>query len=155
MSAAKLGTVANIKPFQKRDYNNNNKGSVMTSISECFLAAVHCVSNPEPIKNRLAQAWLEHLDSIDSGQLPEEIRANFIGLRNAMYDRKPLYFESAPLASIRKMSTLEAATHVQTIVTLYSDLLRINTQRSITTAAAPSKVRGRSGRTARIQPQLN
>jgi hypothetical protein len=126
----------------------------MTSISECFLAAVRCCSNPEPIKSRLAHAWLGHLDSIDSGQLPEEIRANFIGLRNAMYDRKPLYFESAPLASIRKMSTQEAAAHVQTIVNMYADLLRINTQRLVTTTT-PAKARGRSARAARIQSQLN
>jgi len=126
----------------------------MTTISECFLAAVRCCSNPEPIKNRLAQAWLGHLDSMDSGQLPEEIRANFIGLRNAMYDRKPQYFENAPLASIRKMSTQEAAAHVQTIVNMYADLLRINTQRLVTTTT-PAKVRGRSARAARIQSQLN
>ena len=126
----------------------------MTAIIDHFLAAVHCCANPEPVKNRLAQAWLEHLDTIDTRELPEEIRADFIGLQQAMYDRKPLSFENAPLASVRKMSTAEAAAHIKAIVTLYAELLRIKTPQLVS-SETPTKVRGRSNRSTRIQPQLN
>jgi len=126
----------------------------MTSIIDRFLAAVHCCSNPEPVKNRLAQAWLEFLDPIDTSELPEEIRADFIGLRHAMYDRKPLSFENAPSASVRKMSTAEAAAHVKAIVTLYAELLRIKAAQLVT-RETPTKVRGKSNRSTRIQSQLN
>jgi hypothetical protein len=126
----------------------------MTSIIDRFLAAVHCCSNPEPVKNRLAQAWLECLDPIDTSELPEEIRPDFIGLRSAMYDRKPLSFENAPLASVRKMSMAEAAAHIKAIVTLYTELLRIEATQLVT-REAPTKARGKSNRGTRMQAQLN
>jgi hypothetical protein len=126
----------------------------MTSIVERFLAAVHCCSNPESVKNRLTQAWLEYLDPIDASELPDEIQADFIGLRHAMYDRQPLSFENAPLASVRKMSTAEAAAHVKAIVTIYAELLRIKAAQLVT-REVPTKARGRGNRSSRIQSQLN
>ncbi len=126
----------------------------MTSITDRFLAAVHCCSSPEPVKNRLAQAWLEYLDPIDARELPEEIRKDFIGLRSAMYDRKPLSFENAPLASVRKMSTAEAAAHIKAIVTLYTELLQIKAA-PLVTREAQTKARNKSNRSTRMQAQLN
>jgi hypothetical protein len=140
--------------FLTGDYNNKNKGLLMTSITDRFLAAVHCCSSSESVKTRLAQAWLEYLDPIDTRELPEEIRKDFIGLRSAMYDRKPLSFENAPLASVRKMSTAEAAAHIKAIVTLYTELLQIKAA-PLVTREAQTKARNKSNRSTRIQAQLN
>jgi hypothetical protein len=125
----------------------------MTSTIKRFLAAVHCCATEQSIKTRLSAAWLEHLDTLDASEIPEEIRSNFIGLRNAMYDRKPLNSESAPLASIRKMSTAEAAMHVSSIVTLYTELAGIGAAPVQNEKSAPS--RKHSGRNGNTRPQLN
>jgi len=75
------------------------------------------------IKKRLTNAWAEHLDDIDPDDLPPEVRQDFINLRKAMYERQPLPMETAPQASIRKMSTKEAASHSSLIVEMYSKLI--------------------------------
>lgn len=125
----------------------------MTSLTKRFLAAVHCCGSEQPIKTRLAAAWLEHLDTLDASELPEEIRADFIGLRNAMYDRKPLSSESAPLASARKMSSAEAALHVGSIIRLCVELVRRDTAPLQEQKSASSRKHG--SRNANARARLN
>jgi hypothetical protein len=96
----------------------------MNVLSNRFLAAIRLCNGPLSIKTRLLMAWTEHLDSIDPDELPRQLRTDFIGLRKAMYARTPLPAESAPQASIRKMSVLDAAAHSDTIIALYTELVR-------------------------------
>jgi hypothetical protein len=96
----------------------------MNYLTKRFLAAVRICSGDLTIKQRLAKAWIRHLDDIDVNDLPESQRQKFVRLREAMYERKPLPQESAPLASIRKMSARQAASHTDLIIAIYAELLR-------------------------------
>ena len=89
-----------------------------------FIAAIRLCNGPLDIKKRLMLAWSEHLDAIDPNELPTQLRPKFIGLRKAIYCREPLPQETAPQASIRKMSVREAVSHTDTIIALYTELMR-------------------------------
>ena len=69
-------------------------------------------------------AWSEHLDAIDPNELSKQLRQKFIGLRKAIYCREPLPQETAPQASIWKMSVHEAVSHTDTIFALYTELMK-------------------------------
>jgi hypothetical protein len=47
-----------------------------------------------------------------------EVRKEFAGLRRSMYQRTPLPHETAPEASVRKMSIKEATLHAECIVNI-------------------------------------
>jgi hypothetical protein len=108
----------------------------MNILCNRFLAAIRLCNGPLDIKKRLMLAWSEHLDAIDPNELPKQLRQKFIGLRKAIYSREPLPQETAPQASIRKMSVHEAASHTDTIVALYAELMReVYTAKKHATAA--------------------
>ena len=96
----------------------------MNVLSNRFLAAIRLCNGPLDIKKRLMLALSEHLDAIDPNELPKRLRQKFIGLRKAIYSREPLPRETAPQASIRKMSVREAVSHTDTIVALYTELMQ-------------------------------
>ena len=96
----------------------------MNVLCNRFIAAIRLCNGPLDIKKRLMLAWSEHLDAIDPNELPKQLRQKFIGLRKAIYSREPLPQETAPQASIRKMSVSEAVAHTDTIVALYTELMR-------------------------------
>ena len=99
----------------------------MSVLANRFLSAVRLCTGPLAIKKRLTLAWMEHLDGISPDELPGDLQQDFIELRKAMYMRDPLPMETAPQASIRKMSATEATTHADTIIALYTALLRQQT----------------------------
>ena len=95
----------------------------MSTLVNRFLAAVRVCTGPLAIKQRLTMAWVEYLDMISPAEIPGNLRQDFIELRKAMYTKNPLPAETAPQASIRKMSSNEAAAHAEKIILLYSQLL--------------------------------
>jgi len=97
----------------------------MTFLTQRFLAAARICSGELTIKKRLASAWIEHLDDIDAADLPSCQRPTFDALREAMYERNPLPDESAPEASIRKMSTKQVASYTSLIIAIYAGLEKI------------------------------
>jgi len=117
----------------------------MSALSNRFLSAVRLCIGPTAIKQRLTQAWSEHLDNIDPEQLPRELQADFIELRKAMYARNPLPAESAPEASIRKMSAKEASSHSELIVDMYSRLIRDNATINETKGQSEQSIRHTHG----------
>jgi len=100
----------------------------MEFLTSRFLAAVRICSGELAIKQRLASAWTEHLDDINADDLPQSQRQTFVELRDAMYERKPLPDESAPRASIRKMSVQQVASYTNIIVAIYVGLLRFESR---------------------------
>lgn len=98
----------------------------MSPLANRFLSAVRLCTGPLAIKRRLTEAWTEHLDNIAPDELPENLRQDFIELRKAMYTHIPLPIETAPQASIRKMSVGEVALHTDTIILLYTRIVMQN-----------------------------
>ena len=91
----------------------------MTKLTQHFFKALAVCVGDQPVKKRLASAWVTHLDCINSQELPQAIRREFHKLRAAMYTELPIPGEHAADASVRKMSARAAAYHARTIVSIY------------------------------------
>ncbi len=76
------------------------------------------------VKDRLAEAYLHHLNLLEPHQLPEAYRADFTRMRQAMQRERPLPKECPVRASIRKMSNEEASGYATLIVALFGAAAR-------------------------------
>ncbi len=96
----------------------------MSYLSERFEVAIHALVGEGPIKQRLAEAYIEHLGDLDSKEFPFDLRQDFDALYDALHCVNPDGKDSCVRASIRKMSVVEVDVHAEAIVKLYSELLR-------------------------------
>jgi hypothetical protein len=94
----------------------------MNLLSTRLYPAIRLLVGPEPVKQRLVRVWLKYLDDIPVTDLPRQVRDEFLELRRCMYARKPLPQETAPEASVRKMSVKEATRHAEQIVNVLNIL---------------------------------
>jgi hypothetical protein len=94
----------------------------MYKFSDQFYAAVRTLSSSGTIKRRLISAYDKNLAHLPAEELPESVRTRFEELRRAMLTVKPLGTESPVLATVRKMSTVEANRCANQIVTMYNEL---------------------------------
>ena len=100
----------------------------MRQISDRFAAALrHCVSG-KPLKERLADAWINELEDIGISELPEQLRAEFRRLRESMHTAVPQPNEPVARASIRKMSAEQAERETCRILQLARELQHISVQ---------------------------
>jgi len=96
----------------------------MSYLSERFKVAIFALVGEGPIKQRLAEAYIEHLGDLDSEEFPSDLRQDFMALHDALHYVRPGGKDSCIRASIRKMSAMEADIHAEMIVRIYSELLR-------------------------------
>jgi hypothetical protein len=96
----------------------------MSYLAERFEAAVSALVAEGPVKQRLAAAYSEHLDDLESSELPASLRTAFAELHSALHRVHPTGREPSVRATIRKMSSMEAGSHAGTIVMLYTELVR-------------------------------
>ena len=94
----------------------------MPPLIQRLYPAIRLLVGPEPVKQRLVKVWLEYLDDIAITELPTPVQNDFRALRQSMYDRVPLPHETAPEASVRKMSIREATSHAESIVNILNKL---------------------------------
>jgi len=92
----------------------------MNAAWENLLDATRVLTGADPIKQRLARAFSEHLDKVDATDLPRDTRIVFRDLVEKLTSARPMRGETAVVATIRKMSNEEAETCAQTIVQLLS-----------------------------------
>jgi len=97
----------------------------MRKLSDRFIAAVRLCTGSAPVKQRLTEAWLTQLDELKPEELPVMLRHEFNALRAAMYAHQPQPDESAPTASIRKMSPSQATRYTALIVKMLGEILRM------------------------------
>ena len=89
----------------------------------CFHAAVSVLAGHGHIKQRLMNAYEDHLDAIHEDEVPPERRDAFIEVQKAMHRVAPLNGEGSVRASVRKMSPLEAGDCAITILSVYRAML--------------------------------
>ena len=89
-----------------------------------FYTAVSVLAGHGHIKQRLIQAYEEHLAAIEDAELPLAIKQSFAELRHAMSQVDPLNGEGPICASVRKMSVEEADECAHKIIDLYGDMIR-------------------------------
>ena len=95
----------------------------MPYLDERFEAAAFTLVGEGAVKDRLVTAYLEHLDDLESDELPQSLRKRFEDIDTALHAVTPIGKEPCVRAAIRKMSTLQAGSHARTIVSLYAELV--------------------------------
>jgi hypothetical protein len=76
------------------------------------------------VKDRLLEAYCDHLTSLDESNLPKEFRDEFAEMCRAMHRERPMPRENAVRASVRKMSSDEAHRYASLVVRLYGAVAR-------------------------------
>lgn len=77
-----------------------------------------------PIKDRLADAYRNHLAFVRAADLPEALREDFRTCRDALTRERPLRGEDAVRATVRKMSGSEADELACSVVRLFAAIVR-------------------------------
>lgn len=95
----------------------------MAYYAKRFEAAVRSLVSDGPVKQRLNQAYSDHLESLGDHDLPVSVRNAVSELHAAMHRVAPIGKETGVKASVQKMSPAEAARHAEAIVRIYVELL--------------------------------
>jgi len=77
-----------------------------------------------PIKERLIDAYRNHLALVNAEDLPEALRADFRACHDALTRERPLRGEDAVRATVRKMSSHEADAIACCLVRLFAASVR-------------------------------
>lgn len=85
--------------------------------------AMLVLTSHENAKSRLTRAWVDQLDSIPSDEIPDTVRERFQAMRDRITSRRPVNNEHPIVATIRKMSPMEASDCGRDIVQLYIQLM--------------------------------
>jgi hypothetical protein len=77
-----------------------------------------------PIKDRLAEAYRNHLAYVRAEDLPQALREDFRACHDALTRERPLRGEDAVRATVRKMSSTEADELACSVVRLFAAIVR-------------------------------
>ncbi|HXW73526.1 MAG TPA: hypothetical protein VEK10_01820 [Steroidobacteraceae bacterium] len=76
------------------------------------------------IKDRLADAYRNHLSQVNADELPEDVREEFRACDAALTRERPLRGEDAVRATVRKMSNQEADELACCVIRLFTAMVR-------------------------------
>ncbi len=89
------------------------------------------------IKDRLADAWRNHLSLVNADELPEGLRAEFRACQAALTREAPLRGEDAVRATVRKLSSHEADELACAVVRLFAAMVREGARADIAENSEP------------------
>jgi hypothetical protein len=87
-------------------------------------AAALTLARSGPIKDRLADAYRNHLSLVNAQDVPEGLRAEFCACHAALTREAPLRGEDAVRATVRKLSSHEADELACNVVRLFAAMVR-------------------------------
>ena len=96
----------------------------MSTTWEQLEGAALSLARSGPIKERLADAYRNHLAFVNVAQLPEALREEFRACHDALTRERPLRGEDAVRATVRKMSGSEADELAGSVVRLFAAIAR-------------------------------
>ena len=96
----------------------------MTNHVDRFHAALTVLAGHGHIKQRLIKAYEDFLLDINEDELPISMKQAFVDLRRQMYCVTPQNGEGAICASVRKMSFDEASDCAASVVSLFGEISR-------------------------------
>lgn len=102
-------------------------------------AAALSLARSGSIKDRLIDAYRNHLALVSAEELPEALRAEFRACHAALTHERPLRGEDAVRATVRKMSSQEADDVAGSVVRLFAAAIR-ESARPIAAAPSPALV---------------
>jgi hypothetical protein len=93
---------------------------VMSTTLEKFRGAALSLARSGSIKDRLTDAYRNHLALVDESELPRELVAEFRAVTRALNRERPLLRgEDTFRATVRKMSSLEADEVASSVVRMF------------------------------------
>jgi hypothetical protein len=92
----------------------------MNIACERLEGAVLTLARSGTVKDRLADAWRNHLALLEAEDLPERLRAEYHACYAALTREPPLRGEDAVRATVRKMSSHEADELACSVVRLFA-----------------------------------
>ncbi|HEV2704266.1 MAG TPA: hypothetical protein VGV09_21755 [Steroidobacteraceae bacterium] len=105
----------------------------MSTTWEKFQGATLSLARSGSIKDRLTDAYRNHLSGVAEDELPREIREQFHHVRCSLTRERPQRGEDAIRASVRKMSSHEAENIAKTVVQMLSVMARSPQSRQAST----------------------
>ncbi len=99
---------------------------------DCFHAALTVLAGHGHIKQRLTQAYEDHLAGIDEQDLPIAMQQSFVDLRQSLHRVTPHNGESHVCASVRKMSVDEASDCASRLVSLFAEFASLGDYAQVT-----------------------
>ncbi|MGH8139525.1 MAG: hypothetical protein ACREVV_15225 [Steroidobacteraceae bacterium] len=100
----------------------------MSTPQDQFQAAALSLARPGSIKDRLTEAYRNHLAFVDEDELPNELREAFRAFSHTLTRERPLLRgEDAVRATVRKMSSNEATEVAFAVVRMFGAISRCNT----------------------------
>ncbi|HEY1899228.1 MAG TPA: hypothetical protein VGG49_05480 [Steroidobacteraceae bacterium] len=108
----------------------------MSTTWEKFQGATLSLARSGSLKDRLTDAYRNHLSAVAEEELPREIREQFHNVRCSLTRERPQRGEDAIRATVRKMSSHEAENIAETVVQMLSVMAR-SPQSTRTAAPAP------------------
>lgn len=114
----------------------------MNTTLDLFEAATMSLTRPESIKDRLADAYRNYLAYVDEGDLPADVCEEFRALTDTLTRIPPqMRGDDALRATVRKMSSNDAAAAASAVVRMFGAVSRANTnqpQEAVAASAAKS-----------------
>jgi len=123
----------------------------MSTAWEQLEGAALSLARSGPIKERLADAFRNHLALVNAEELPDALREEFRACHDALTHRHPLRGEDAVRATVRKMSNQEADDVACSVVRLFAALAREETALATPEALDAALTNGSAG--ARVKPR--
>ena len=96
----------------------------MSTAWEQLEGAALSLARSGPIKERLADAYRNHLALVNAEELPDALREEFRACHDALTRRRPLRGEDAVRATVRKMSNQQADEVACSVVRLFAAMAR-------------------------------
>ena len=97
----------------------------MCHVADKFYAAVRTLTTDLPVKQRLINAYVDHLEALAEDDVPQAVQPRFEALRQAMTAVPPTEKETAVQVSVRKMSQAEAGRLSRSILAIFAELVRV------------------------------
>ena len=91
----------------------------MAVVWDEFHAAIRVLVGSGPIKQRLIDAYRNHLAPLREQDLPAAVHERFSTLKSAMHEGHATGGLTAPEVSVRKMSERDAAEHAAAILEMF------------------------------------
>lgn len=96
----------------------------MSATWEQLEGAALSLARAGSIKDRLADAFRNHLAQVNAEELPETLRAQLRACTEALTRERPLQGEDAVRATVRKMSSQEADALACSVIRLFAAMVR-------------------------------
>ncbi|HYL01843.1 MAG TPA: hypothetical protein VEU54_00345 [Steroidobacteraceae bacterium] len=111
----------------------------MSTTWEQLEGAALSLARSGPIKDRLADAYRNHLAFVNVAELPEALRQEFRTCHDALTRERPLRGEDAVRATVRKLSNSEADELACSVVRLFAAIAREAALEAAAAAAAANE----------------